>query len=115
MLFNFFFLASIPTWLCFYATPVGYGSHLDANFYQLLSSNVLQVLGTVTLLWPTVFHARLSKMAWFWSWVLAGISFICAILSIIIYLVVSVRWSSIISVFGEASICVVSSMLVFRV
>jgi hypothetical protein len=115
MLFNFFFLASIPAWLCFSATPVGPGSHFDANFYQLLSSNVLQVLSIVTLLWPTIFHARLSRMAWLWSWVLAGISLVCVVLSMVIYLAASVRWSSVLSGFAEASICVVSSMLVFRI
>lgn len=115
MPFNFFFLASISALLCFSATPIGPESHADANFYQLLSSNVLQVLSIVTLLWPTLFHARLSKMAWFWSWVLAGISVICVVLSMVIYLAVSVCWSSVLSGFGEASVCVVRSMLLFRI
>src|SRR5450756_1463836 len=81
MLFNFFFLASIPAYFCFCSTPAGPGSHVDANFYQLLSSNVLQVLSVVTLLWPTIFHAKLSRLAWFWSWMLAGSSLICVVLS----------------------------------
>lgn len=115
MMFNFLFLASIPAYLCLSSTPVGPGSHLDANFYQLLSSNVVQVLSIVILLWPTVFHAKLSRMAWFWSWILAGMSLVCVILSVVIYLIVSVGWSSILGLLGEASICVVSLMLVFRV
>lgn len=88
---------------------------MDANFYQLLSSNVLQVFSIVTLLWPTKFHPKLSKMAWLWSWVLAGIGVICVVLSMVIYLSASVGWSSLLSLFGEASVCVVSLMLIFRI
>jgi len=101
--------------LCFSSTPVGPGSSTDANFYQLLSSDVLQILSIVTLLWPTVFHARLSRMAWFWTWALAGITTICAVLSVVLYLFVSVGWSGLLGFLGEASMCVVSLMLIFRV
>jgi hypothetical protein len=111
----FCFFASIPAYLSFSSTPVGSGSSTDTNFYQLISSNVLQILSIVTLLWPTVFHTKLSRLAWLWTWALAGISTICAVLSVVLYLMVSVGWSTLVGFLGEASIAVVSLMLIFRV
>ena len=109
------FFTSIPAYLCSSSTPLSPGSSINATFYQLLSVDVLQILSVVTLLWPTVFHARLSRMAWFWTWALAGITTICAVLSVVLYLFVSVGWSGLLGFLGEASMCVVSLMLIFRV
>lgn len=115
LILTFCFLASIPAYLCFSATPPSPGLHTDANFYQLLSGSVLQFLSIVTLIWPTVFHTRLSRMAWLWTWMLAGISTVCAGLSLALYVWVSEGWSSVVGCFGQASICVVSLLLIFRV
>jgi hypothetical protein len=115
LILAFSFVASILAYLCFSSTPPGHGSPTDAGFYQLLSGFVLQLLGIVTLLWPTVFHARLSGMAWFWTWVLAGTAAICAVLSILLYLGVSVGWSGLLAFLGQASMGAVSLMLIFRV
>lgn len=109
------FFASIPAYLCFSSTPPGHGASTDANFYQLLSGGVLQILSIVTLLWPTVFHARLSRIAWFWTWAMAGLATVCAGLSMIFYLRVSVGWSGLLGFLGEASMGMVSLMLIFRV
>jgi hypothetical protein len=98
------FFASIPAYLCFSSTPLRPRSSTDANFYQLLSGDLLQILSVVTLLWPTVFHARLSRMAWFWTWALAAITTIYADLCVVLYLWASMGWSGLLGFLGEASI-----------
>ncbi|KFY90774.1 hypothetical protein V498_05837 [Pseudogymnoascus sp. VKM F-4517 (FW-2822)] len=65
-------LSCIPTALAWTHTTASVGTINDANFYQLLSNTVMQLLGLFTLVWPTVFDARLATMAWFWTWILGG-------------------------------------------
>lgn len=47
-------LSCIPAALAWSHTPSEVGGYNDGNFYQLLCSSTMQLLGTVTLIWPVV-------------------------------------------------------------
>jgi len=65
------------------------GITADPDFYQAVAGAMMQLLGLLTFIWPTLSHPRLCAMAWIWIWVLAAFSAMCAILSIPLFLAVS--------------------------
>lgn len=72
----------------------------DPNFYQAITGSILQVLGLVTFMWPTLGHPRLSRLNWVWIWILAGFSLLCALISPFVYWFLSTTWSFVISFVG---------------
>jgi len=70
-------LSCIPAGLAWSHTPSTVGAYNDGNFYQLVSSSAMQLLGIGTLIWPTLFSTRLSRTSWIWSCVLTGTGIIC--------------------------------------
>ncbi|KAF2630117.1 hypothetical protein BU25DRAFT_265852 [Macroventuria anomochaeta] len=69
------------------------GTSKDSDFFQTIAGSALQLLGLVTFIWPTLPHPRLVGQTWWFIWILAIFSAICAVLSISLYLVVPSTWS----------------------
>jgi hypothetical protein len=94
-------VSCIPAALAWYNSTPQIGASHDANFYQLISSSVMQLLGLLTLIWPTVAHTRLAKLAWFWTWVLANTSACFTTLAILLCLLLPTGWSALLSFSGS--------------
>ncbi|CZR66398.1 uncharacterized protein PAC_16299 [Phialocephala subalpina] len=75
-------LSCIPAGLAWVHTPYQVGTHNDGNFYQLLSGSTIQLLGTGTLIYPSLFSGRMVGLPRFWAWVLIGTSILCTGLSL---------------------------------
>lgn len=82
-------LSAVPAALAWKNGSNMRGATTDADFYQAIAGAMMQLLGLVTFVWPTLSHPRLCSMAWFWIWILAAFSALCAILSIPLFLTVS--------------------------
>ncbi|KAG9229268.1 hypothetical protein BJ875DRAFT_523889 [Amylocarpus encephaloides] len=85
----------------------------DADFYQAISSSVMQLLSILVLMILIIYNARLIKMAWFWTWGMAGISTICALASPLLYVYVPTEWSALVSFVESAFQCFVTLQLSF--
>ena len=73
----------------------------------------MQLLGILTVIIPIVFNARLAKMAWFYAWILAGASIICAIVAIPLYLYTPTKWAGVLSYMATVAQVFVTLQLVF--
>lgn len=106
-------ISSIPAFLAWTHSSHHVGSTSDADFYQLISGSSMQLLSILILIIPTVSNIRLVKMAWFWTWVLAGASTTCAIVAVPLYWHVPTEWSAMISFAGSAAQAFVTLQLIF--
>jgi hypothetical protein len=75
----------------------------------------MQLLGNLTLIIPTISNARLVGQAWFWTWVLAGTSNVCAIVAIPLYLTAPTEWSAAVSFGGNVMQAFVTLQLMFAI
>lgn len=113
-------LASIPAWRSYQLTPTGPGPREDANFYNLLASAVLQVLGLAVQMfgplgWPSLFRraAVATGDTAVVVWVFVALTLICTIASIPIFLWLSAQWSGMIAFAGQSILGLVQLLLVF--
>jgi hypothetical protein len=106
-------ISSIPAYLAYTHSAHQVGSASDADFYQLISGSSVQLLSILVLVIPTFSNARLVPMAWFWTWVLAGASTLCAIVAIPLYLYVHTEWSAMVSFIGSVVQGFVTLQLIF--
>ena len=72
----------------------------DADFWLLLQSSVMQLLGLFTPMLPV--YRRPSKYAWVWTWVLVAAGSCCAIIVVPLYVIAPTIWSALLSFFGSA-------------
>ena len=108
-------LSCIPAALAWSHAPRQVGTVKDAEFYQLVSSSAMQLLGVATLIWPTVFHARLGHLSWVLTWILAGTSACFTILTVPLYLLLPTSWSALLSFGGSVALALVLLQLVHRI
>jgi hypothetical protein len=85
------------------------GSVGDADFWYLIQSSIMSVLGSLTMVIP------LMKRSWFslaygTMWMFFSLGMIFAIIAIVIYPLVNAGWSSMVAFFG--SVASVASVLV---
>ncbi|KAH7371350.1 hypothetical protein BKA66DRAFT_611386 [Pyrenochaeta sp. MPI-SDFR-AT-0127] len=88
------------------------GKASESDFYQAVSSSVMQLLGLITFIWPTLHNPRLSQLAWIWIWLLAGLSALCAVVSIPLYLTASPTWSFIVAFAGVLAQAIVQLQVI---
>lgn len=100
-------LAIIPATLAWRHGESAPGSTHDSNFWQAVSSSIMQLLSLVIFIWPTSSNPRLSQLTWFWIWLLAGFSATCAIVSVPVYLVYPTIWSFVVAFAGVLAQAVV--------
>lgn len=79
------------------------GHVTDAEFFQLISSVPMQLLGIGTSLWPIIQDLRPNRAAWVEGWTLAVISACLTIAAIPLYILVPTSWSAM-SLFGGSFI-----------
>jgi hypothetical protein len=98
-----FFIASlIPGYKAFSIsinTP-GTGSTSDADFWNLLQSSVIAVLGSLMSVIPLMRRSCFST-AYTVTWALWGFGCACAIVAASIYPFCNTAWSSVVSYFGS--------------
>lgn len=98
-----FFIASlIPNYLAFSIaihTP-GTGHTSDADFWNLIQSSVISVLGSLMTLIPLIRDSWFSA-AYTVTWVLWGAACACAIIPVGLYQVCNTAYSSAVSYFGS--------------
>jgi hypothetical protein len=108
-------LSGIPAGLAFYHSSGDAGITSDPDFWQLVASSAIQILSVVTLILPTIFNIRLAKMAWVWTWIFAGVTVCCSIVAPPLYLVVSTKWSAIVSFAGSLAQTFITLQLMFAI
>ncbi|PMD15953.1 hypothetical protein NA56DRAFT_324166 [Hyaloscypha hepaticicola] len=106
-------LSCIPAGIAWSHTRVQVGSYNDGNFYQLLSSSAMQLLGIGTLIWPTLFSGRLVGLPRILAWILACTSILCTIISMPLYLYAPTTWSGMLSFCGNVAQTLVLLQLVY--
>lgn len=105
-------LSAIPTTLAWKHSDQTAGTTQDSNFWQIVSSNTLQLLGLIIFIWPTLKHPRLSPLTWVWIWILAGLSAVSAIVSVPLYLMYPTIWSFLVSYAGILALALVQWQVV---
>lgn len=100
-------LSVIPAALAWRYGASERGSITDSDFYQAIAGGTLQLLGLLTLIWPTLGHSRLSSVGWFWIWILAGFGAFCAPMSVFLYCFLSTNWSFVFAFAGSVSQAIV--------
>ncbi|KAE8442195.1 hypothetical protein EG329_003724 [Mollisiaceae sp. DMI_Dod_QoI] len=93
-------------------TPPQIGSSSDGNFYQLLSSSLVQLLGTFTLA-PTLLSKTLVGLHRILAWVLAVTSILCTVVSMPLYLYATTAWSGLLSFFGSCAQALILLQFIF--
>lgn len=86
-------LSTIPAALAWVHGTTEPGTTTDSDFFQTIVGSIMQLLGLVTFIWPTLSHPRLSGQTWFLIWILAAFSAACAVVSVPLYLYVPSTWS----------------------
>jgi hypothetical protein len=105
-------LSVVPAALAWSHSGTERGSIVDSDFYQALNGAILQLLGLLTLVWPTLGHSRLSSIDWFWIWLLAGFGAVCAPMSVFLYLFLSTSWSFVFAFAGAVSQTIVQLQVI---
>ncbi|KAF2236428.1 hypothetical protein EV356DRAFT_498457 [Viridothelium virens] len=77
------------------------GSTKDADFYLLIQSSAMNILGIFTAVYPTWNWPASHAKRWAYTFTVLGI--VCATVSILVYLYVSMIWSGLLS-FSAAAI-----------
>ncbi|KAJ6440774.1 key lime pathogenicity protein [Purpureocillium lavendulum] len=111
-------LCCIPTgYACSYSPP-GPGTTTDSDFWQLVAGSAMQALSLATLLWPGASAAAqgnkvlLPRLSGVYTWLLAATSAGSLPMSIVLYLLVSARWSVAASFAGNAAQALILLQLV---
>jgi hypothetical protein len=105
-------LSFIPAAIAWKHGDTAVGTAHDSDFWQTVSSSILQLLSLITFIWPTLKDPGLSQLTWVWIWMLAGFSAICAIISVPVYLVEPTILSFVISFAGNLAQAVVQLQVV---
>ena len=93
-------LSCIPMVLAWTRSPRKVGNVHDAGFYQSIAGSLIQLLGLATLLWPTLFHPKISEHSWVWVWTLAVFSGVCTLVSVPLFVLLPVAWSMVVAFGG---------------
>jgi hypothetical protein len=68
------------------------GGKKDPDFFQLLASGLIQLLGIFTAFWPIYKKLRPDRVAWIKSCTLAAISVCFTFAAVPLYLLISTTW-----------------------
>ncbi|KAK3360909.1 hypothetical protein B0T24DRAFT_539755, partial [Lasiosphaeria ovina] len=108
-------LACIPAFMGWWLStgPGELGRYDDAEFWQLVAGGAMQLLGLFTMLWPNVMAGGGGEPRR-WTWILAAVSALSVVVSMLLYLLVSPGWSSLVSFLGSAAQVFILLQLVNR-
>ena len=93
-------LACIPVGFAWVRSNRQSGRVDDPDFSQLIAASIIQLLSLVTLVYPTVFSARLARLPGLLTWILITVSASCTISSVPLYLLSTTAWSMVIAFTG---------------
>lgn len=112
VLFNI--LAFIPGYRGFAISAQSHenGTTNDADFYYLMQSSIMSVLGNFAAALPLLQSARISGPCYFF-WAFSAMGLLSAVLSVVIYPYTNTGWSSVVSFVG--SVASAASVLVLTV
>jgi FtsH-binding integral membrane protein len=77
------------------------GSTADVDFWLLIQTSVLQLLGLFTTIYPMPKHS--TATAWLWAIVFTVLGSVCVFAAIPVYLYISTMWSAFSSFIGSAA------------
>ncbi|KIM96447.1 hypothetical protein OIDMADRAFT_148308 [Oidiodendron maius Zn] len=105
----------VTTFLSFVHSTPSIGTTSDADFWQLVSSSIMQISSIASMVMPVYQSIRLTKEAWFWTWILAGVGFCSAVAAVPLYLYLPVKWSDVVSFAGTLAQSYVTLQLVYAI
>lgn len=110
--------AFVPAMMAYANTPAGPGSWTGNDFWGLLASLILQVLGMGThilgpLVLPGSLQTRLHKETKLLVWVFSAFVLVYTVVGVVLYGTVSAPWSGALVFAGQAMMGFVQLMLVF--
>jgi hypothetical protein len=108
-------LAAIPGYKAWQYSPRRPGTVFDADFWFLVQSSMMQLIGLLTIIIPLALSGRLRTQQWFWTWLLVGVSFSCSIAPVPAYLYFPKEWSTTIAFLGSAAQAFVTLQALFVV
>lgn len=108
-------LAAIPGYKAWQYSPRQPGTISDADFWFLVQGSMMQIIGLLTIVLPLALSGRLMIQQWFWTWLLFGVSFLCSIAPIPVYLYFPTEWSATIAFLGSAAQAFVTLQALFGV
>ncbi len=108
-------ISTIPGYKAWQRSPGHPGTVSDADFWFLVQSSMMQIVGLVTIILPLAMDGRLRFRTWFWTWLLVGLSFACSIAPIPAYLYWPTEWSATIGYLGSAAQTFVTLQALFLV
>jgi len=92
-----FLFSLIITSISFTHSSLTIKTIINADFWQLIFSSIMQILSLLSMMILIHWNARLAKKAWVWTWVLAECSACCAVVVMSLYLYLSTKWSGAVS------------------
>jgi hypothetical protein len=92
------FFPLIPAWQ---RSPDLAGSTADADFWLLLQSSAMQLLGLFTAVYPL--WASIKTASWRWMQILIILGCACALAAVPIYVRLPTMWSAVVSFLGTAA------------
>jgi drug/metabolite transporter (DMT)-like permease len=108
-------LAVIPGALGWTHSPHVPGTKDDADFYFLIQTSLMQLLGLLTLTLPLLVRLRHPSQPWYWTWFFVGASFACSVAATVLYLYIPTEWSFTVSFLASAAQVFVILQTVFLV
>lgn len=94
-------LSAIPACFAWAHAEKKPGKVTDSDFFQLLASAPIQLLGVFTALWPIINKLHPDRAAWIQCWALAIISACLTISAVPLYLLASATWSGMSAIAGS--------------
>ena len=92
------FFPLIPAWQ---RSPDLPGSTTDPNFWLLLQSSAMQLLGLFTAVYPL--WASIKTARWRWTQIFTILGCACALAAVPIYVRLPTMWSAVVSFVGAAA------------
>ncbi|KAK6538400.1 hypothetical protein TWF694_011277 [Orbilia ellipsospora] len=96
-------LAAIPGYKAWQYSSRQAGTIYDADFWFLVQSCMMQLIGLFTIILPLALAGKLQIRQWVWTWVLFGIGIACGIAPIPMYLRWPTEWSATVAFLGSAA------------
>jgi hypothetical protein len=94
-------LSLIPTYFAWSHADHQPGKPTDSDFFQLIASVPIQLLGISTAVWPIVNNLRPDRAVWIQCWTSAGISSCFTVAALPLYVFAPSAWSGGSLIFGS--------------
>jgi hypothetical protein len=103
----------MPTIFAWQQASNSIGTTHDVDFWLLIQSSMLQLLGLFTAMFPI--YKRSPAHAWRWAQALTVLGALCSLGSIPLYNYAPTMWSALVSLFGSAQAGMASLIALMRI